>query len=190
MNSDSLNLPHNSFNQSSQAGILQSSLAKIAADLQALLQVEQVNVCQLQPDNQVHVVAEAAHGSSLPSLLFSSFPLDYFAPHSSDLLFQSQIGAMVNAESNTLFQIPRSVSDPESYRVVETMKRIPDGARVLQHLTEMRANLYVVVPIFHHEEPWGLLTAYRPDFSLLATRQLEVVQTLASQLSVAIDRDS
>jgi GAF domain-containing protein len=57
------------------------------------------------------------------------------------------------------------------------------------HLTYLRAmgiNSSVVVPILHHQELWGLIVSHHVEPRPIAEDDLQLVQLLADQVSIAI----
>lgn len=153
-------------------------------NLRSFLEVDRVSICQFQPGDKGQVIAESIQHGRLPSLMLASFPVEALLPHSRELLLEFRIGAMVNVARKTVFRIPPSNLDLDlDLAQVETMTSLADNSHVIRHLTEMGVAFYLVMPIFHREAAWGLLMVHHSEASFISTRKLEVLRTVANQLS-------
>lgn len=157
--------------------------------LRSFLEVDRLSVCQFTENDEVKVVTESINDNRLPPLLSSSFPLDDVLPLSRELFFQFRTGAMVNVARRTVFQIPPSNLNLDSFRF-ETLTYLAENSQMVKHLTDMGVTFYLVMPIFHQETVWGLLMAHHSEVSFVSNRKLEVLGMLVSQLSATITQDA
>ena len=176
-------------NQISQAQNLKGILNEAAVNLSAFLEIDRVNICQLQPDDTVQVIAEVIHDNRLPSLLSTSLPLDDFLPHSREQFLQFRVGAVANLERRTIVQIrPQNFNPPSAH--LEMMNLLPLSARGILNFADRGVHTSLVMPIFQHKAAWGLLVAHHAKASFISTRKLEVLQMAVDQLSVAVTQDA
>lgn len=157
--------------------------------LRSFLEVDRLSVGQLQAGDKAKVVTESIYGDRLSSIQSHYFFLDNILPHSRELFFQFRIGAMINVERKTVFQIPPAQLDVSSFKL-NRLSHLPEGSPILQRLINMGVAFCCVMPIFHDKSPWGVMMAHHSEATFLASRKLEMLGVLVDQLSLSIAQEA
>ncbi|MDJ0703548.1 MAG: GAF domain-containing protein [Leptolyngbyaceae cyanobacterium MO_188.B28] len=175
-------------NQLAQSQNLPAILNQVTANIRSLLEVDRVNICQLQSDETVQVIAESLCNNRFSSLLAAFFPLLNLLPYPPVLLLRFGVGAMVNVQKKTILQL-----SPLNFIMsdqAESTGSLRLSAHSIQQLAEMGVHISLTMPIFHHETVWGLLIAHHSEERFIATRKLKVLKRVIDQLSNAITRNA
>uniref|UniRef100_UPI00320C01B9 histidine kinase n=1 Tax=Synechococcus sp. (strain JA-2-3B'a(2-13)) TaxID=321332 RepID=UPI00320C01B9 len=165
---------------------LDQILRATVEEVRAFLGTDRVKVYRFDPEGHGTVVAEARGGERLPSLLGLTFPAGDIPEEARRLFRLAQVRVIVDVEAQS-----RSISQPESWGLSarvplgEPLQRPVDPCHV-HYLKSMGVASSLVVPLMHHQELWGLLVSHHAEPRPYSQEELQVVQLLADQVSIAI----
>ncbi len=176
-------------NQIRQSLELSRILAATVEEVRAFLGTDRVKVYRFDPEGHGKVVAESVDKSRLPSLLGLAFPAGDIPPEARQLFCQSQVRVIVDVESQS-----RSISQPEYLTVSAKVKSLPDHETLQRSVDPCHAHYLrcmgvassLAVPLMHHQHLWGLLVSHHTEPRPYANEELQVVQLIADQVSIAI----
>lgn len=165
---------------------LQDILDAAAIELQSFLGVDRVKVYQFHADGSGCVMAEYLRPDHrLPSLLGLNFPADDIPPDVRQLFIEARVRNVVDVASGRIGQ--SQLRDPETGELLsgELTWRPLDPCHA-EYLMTMGVRSSVVAPILYQEQLWGLLVSHHVDPMEVQQEQLQGIQLIVEQLSVAI----
>lgn len=164
---------------------LQVILTAAAADLRTFLEIDRVKICKFNPDGSGQVIAESVNDNRLPSILGLHFPGDEIPAEVRELYLKVRVRSIVNVDTKEIAQSPL-------YNL-ETAEIIPSDIRYrpvepchLEYLTAIGVKSSLVLPILYDDQLWGLLACHHSEPRLISESDLELVQMVVDQMSVAI----
>ncbi len=163
---------------------LQDVFTTTVAELRSFLLSDRVKIYKFHHDESGRVVAESVDSSKLPSLLGLNFPADDIPREARELFIKSRIRSIVNVDTQQIGRIPLYDLEEENFSEVDCYR--PVNPCHVEYLTAMGVKSSVVVPIMHHNQLWGLLVSHHTQSHSILESELEVVQMVADQLSLAI----
>jgi light-regulated signal transduction histidine kinase (bacteriophytochrome) len=164
---------------------LEDILKATAVEVRALLGTDRVMIYQFHPDGSGQVVAESIYEEELPSLLGLNFPADDIPPQARELFIKSRVRSVVNVDTGEIGQSPvRNLKTGESI-AEDIYYRSVDQCHV-EYLKAMGVKSSVVAPIFHQDVLWGLLVSHHSKTREVTEYELDAMQMVVEQLSVAI----
>lgn len=183
-------LLHRMTNRIRQSLELSVILAGVTDEVRAFLGTDRVKVYQFESDSSGEVVAESLDGKNLPSLLGQHFPAEDIPPEIRQLYLTKGERTIVNVASRQIGMSSlikdRENSGGTSKEDREQIQfRTVDPCHV-EYLTAMGVQSSLVVPIMDENRLWGLLVSHHSLPRIVTLRELEVVQLVADQTSIAI----
>lgn len=164
---------------------LEEIITVTTAEVRSLLKTDRVMIYKFHPDDSGQVIAESIYENRLPSLLGLNFPADDIPLSARELFIKSRMCSVVNLDTQEIGQIHlrdlengETISEEICYRPVDSCH--------IEYLTAMGVKSSVVAPILYQDELWGLLVSHNSQAHLISEYELEAVQTVVDQLSVAI----
>ncbi|MHC0061660.1 GAF domain-containing protein [Nostoc sp. UIC 10890] len=164
---------------------LEEIITVTTSEVRSLLKTDRVMIYKFHPDGSGQVIAESIYENRLPSLLGLNFPADDIPLSARELFIKSRVCSVVNLETQEIGQIHlrdlengETISEEICYRPVDSCH--------IEYLTAMGVKSSVVAPILYQDELWGLLVSHNSQAHLISEYELEAVQTVVDQLSVAI----
>ncbi len=164
---------------------LQVILTATVAELRSLLGIDRVKVYKFNSDGSGQIIAESVDSNRLPSMLGLHFPEDDIPAETRELYLKSQVRSIVNVDTKQIGYSPlydwktgHIVQDNIHYRPVDPCH--------LEYLTAIGVKSSVVLPILHSDRLWGLLASHHSEPRSISSEDLELVQMVAEQISVAI----
>ena len=195
---------------------LEDILTCTVEEVRSFLKTDRIMIYRFSPDGSGEVVAESIDRNSLPSLKGLNFPADDIPHHAREMYVRSRQRTIVDVNSGTIILSPLDeattgqplASEEMHYRALDPCHRA--------YLMSMGVQSSVVVPILHrrnaqansktetcqspecltrydpennsqsHIELWGLLVSHHSTSGKIYQTDLEVVQLVADQLSIAI----
>ncbi|MGF2034622.1 MAG: GAF domain-containing protein [Nostoc sp. CmiVER01] len=155
------------------------------AEVRSLLKTDRVMIYKFHADGSGQVIAESIYNNCLPSLLGLNFPADDIPPTARELFIKSRVRSVVNVDTQKIGQSHlhdlengETISDEIRYRPVDPCH--------LEYLTAMGVKSSVVAPIIYQDQLWGLLVSHNSQARLISEYELEAIQMVVEQLSVAI----
>jgi light-regulated signal transduction histidine kinase (bacteriophytochrome) len=179
-------LLHRMMNRIRQSLELPEILAGTVAEVRAFLGTDRVKVYRFDADASGEVVAESVNEKSLPSLLGQHFPAEDIPPEAREMFLKARQRSIVDVAAQQIGLSPLdSLETGESLPEDDILFRCTDPCHV-EYLTSMGVQSSLVVPILHRHQLWGLLVSHHSSPHQVTQRELQIVQLVADQLSIAI----
>lgn len=155
-------------------------------EIQQFLRVDRVKIYQFAEDGSGAVVAETILGDRLPSLLHLHFPASDIPPETRQRFVQlrQRVITDVAAQLKTTHGIDEN--DPNDYPLLRDVRYSPADPCHLEYLKAMGVKSSVVLPILHQKKLWGLLAIHNREPRYFSEAELQIVQLLVDQISIAI----
>lgn len=179
-------LLHQISNRIRQSLELPEILSTAVEEIRAFLEVDRVKVYRFEADGSGEVIAEALLDDRLPSLLNLRFPASDVPPQSRDLFVKARQRVIVDvvAQRQTRQQLD-SLETGESLTESD-IRHTPVDPCHIQYLLTMGVLSSLIVPILHHRRLWGLLAVHHAQPRPFSESELQIVQLLVDQVSIAI----
>ncbi|MDZ8027717.1 MAG: GAF domain-containing protein [Nostoc sp. DedQUE11] len=164
---------------------LEEIITVTTAEVRSLLQTDRVMIYKFHPDGSGQVIAESIYNNRLPSLLGLNFPADDIPPSARELFVKSRVRSVVNVDTQEIGQSHlhdlengETISQQICYRPVDPCH--------IEYLKAMGVKSSMVAPILYQNQLWGLLVSHNSEARLILESELEALQIVVDQLSVAI----
>ncbi len=164
---------------------LSEILSATATEVRTFLKTDRVKLYRFEPDGSGEVVAESVQGQKLPSLLGHRFPAEDIPQEARELFLITRQRHIVNVAEQEIGISPLLHAQTQQPLNPDIWFRSVDPCHV-EYLTNMGVQSSLVVPVLHDQTLWGLLVAHHTTPRRIRPRQLEVVQLVADQVSVAL----
>ena len=164
---------------------LEDIISATTTEVRFLLGTDRVMIYQFHDDGSGQVIAEAIYNNHLPSLLGLNFPADDIPPHARELFVKSRVRSVVNVDDGKIGQSP-AINVETGETICEKIKYRPVDPCHIEYLTAMGVKSSVVAPIIYQQQLWGLLVSHHSQSREVAEYELEAMQMVVEQLSVAI----
>jgi PAS domain S-box-containing protein len=172
-------------NRIRQSVELPAILSVTVAEIRGFLETDRVKIYRFDTDGSGEVVAESVDQERLPSLLGQHFPAQDIPSEARELFLLARQRSIVDVAAQQIGLSPVPETD-ESIELKNDIRfRSVDPCHV-EYLSSMGVQSSLVVPILHREQLWGLLVSHHSLPHQITERELEVVQLVADQLSIAI----
>ena len=178
-------LLHRMMNRIRQSLELPAILTGTVAEVRTFLETDRVKVYRFDTDGSGEVVAESVVKERLPSLLGQHFPAEDIPLEARELFIKARQRSIVDLAAQQIGVSPldcpetgESIADDIRFRPVDSCH--------IEYLTSMGVQSSLVVPILHHDQLWGLLVSHHSLPRQVTERELQIVQLVADQLSIAI----
>lgn len=179
---------------------LQEVLAATAREVRSFLGTDRVKVYRFHPDEHGEVIAESIYNDRLPSLLGLHFPADDIPPQARELFLKARQRSIVDLVNQQIIlsrpDAPKTtatedltVEEVRKHSIEEIYQRAVDPCHV-EYLMAMGVKSSLVVPILHRDQLWGLLVSHHAEPRLFSEQELQVLQLLVDQVSIAIAQAS
>ncbi|MEH2135239.1 GAF domain-containing protein [Nostoc sp.] len=159
------------------------------AEVRSLLKTDRVMIYKFHADGNGQVIAESIYNNRLPSLLGLNFPADDIPLNARELFVKSRVRSVVNVDTQEIGQIHLRDLDNGETISEEIRYRSVDSCHI-EYLKAMGVKSSVVAPILYQDKLWGLLVSHNSQARLISEYELEAVQMVVDQLSVAIAQSS
>ncbi|WYM03227.2 MAG: GAF domain-containing sensor histidine kinase [Gloeotrichia echinulata DVL01] len=164
---------------------LEEILTITTAQVRSLVGIDRVIIYKFHGDGSGQVIGESIYQNRLPSLLGLNFPADDIPTHTRELFINSRVRSMVNVDTQQMTQI--RLRDWENAEIIsEEISYHRADLCHIEYLKAMGVKFTLVVPILHQEQLWGLLVSHHSESYSISQYELEAVQIVVDQLSVAI----
>jgi light-regulated signal transduction histidine kinase (bacteriophytochrome) len=164
---------------------LQVILTVTVTELRSFIGVDRVKVYKFNPDGSGQVLAESVNNNRLPSILGLNFPGDEIPQEIRELYVKLQIRSIVNVDTREIGQSAPYEKETEEI-ISKQMRYRPVDSCHLEYLTAMGVKSSLVLPILHNEQLWGLLACHHSQPRSIPESEVEVMQMVVDQLSIAI----
>ncbi|WP_366665029.1 EAL domain-containing protein [Microcoleus sp. bin48.metabat.b7b8b9.023] len=165
---------------------LQEILTTTAREIRSFLGSDRVKVYRFDADGSGEVIAEAINGENVPSLLGLRFPAGDIPPSAREMFVKARQRVIVDV--GLQHKIINRLDCPETGQTlaVEDIRYCPVDPCHAEYLEAMGARSSLTVPIVHQNQLWGLLACHHSQPKRFSDRELNIVQLLVDQLSIAI----
>ncbi len=164
---------------------LEDILKTTTTEVRSLLGTDRVMIYKFHADESGQVIAESIDNDRLPSLLGLNFPADDIPLNARELFIKSQVRSVVNVETQQIGHSPLCDLETGELLSENIHYRTVDPCHV-KYLTAMGVKSSLVAPILCQKELWGLLVSHHSETHEILEYEIEVVQMVVDQLSVAI----
>lgn len=161
-------------------------LTTTVQEIRSFLGIDRVKIYRFAPDRSGEVIAESIYESRLPSLLGLRFPSRDIPPHALELFLKARQRVIVDVIAG--LKIQEQLDSPLTGQslVTEDIRYYQAEPCHLKYLEIMGVHSSLIVPILHQNRLWGLLACHHSQQRQFAERELQIVQLLVDQLSIAI----
>ena len=187
---DGQGILHRITNRIRQSLELQEILDTTVEETCAFLETDRVKIYRFHPDGSGEVLAESLRGNRLPSLTGLNFPAGDIPSHARDLFVKSRLRVIVDVASQRKILNQLDHSETGEHLDVEQIRYSPVDSCHAEYLATMSVYSSLVVPILHQKQLWGLLVSHHAEPRQYSQNELQVVQLLVDQLSIAIAQAS
>ncbi|MEH2180729.1 GAF domain-containing protein [Nostoc sp.] len=168
---------------------LEEIIKVTTTEVQSLLKTDRVMIYKFHPDGSGQVIAESIDNNCLPSLLGLNFPYDDIPSYARELFIKSRVRSVVNVNTKEIGQVHlRDLDNGET--ISEEIRYRPVDPCHIEYLTAMGVNSSVVAPILYQDQLWGLLVSHNSKARLISEYELEAIQMIVEQLSMAITQST
>ena len=175
---------------------LQEVLDTAVTEVRAFLKADRVKIYKFDEDGNGQVIAESIAGDRLPSLKGLHFPAGDIPPQARELFLKARVRSIVNLEKQQIrlsqpVRLPSTATGELTAQEVRQeslnnlLQRPVDPCHV-EYLTLMGVKATMVVPLVNNGKLWGLLIAHHRRAKTISNRSLQIIQTVAEQLEMAI----
>ncbi|MDF5728109.1 MAG: GAF domain-containing protein [Rhizonema sp. PD38] len=179
------NLLHRIINSVRRTLDLQDILTTTVAEVRSLLGTDRVMIYKFHADSSGQVIAESIHNNRLPSLLLLNFPADDIPPYARELFIKSRVRSVVDVDTLKIGYSP-SLELENGELTSEQIHYRPLDSCHAEYLTAMGVKSSLIAPIINQDKLWGLLVSHHSDPRSVSEYEIEAVQMVVDQLSVAI----
>ncbi|NJK48458.1 GAF domain-containing protein [Candidatus Gracilibacteria bacterium] len=179
-------LLHRIMNRIRQSLELSQILAMTVTEVRNFLGTDRVMVYRFDSDGSGEVVAESVRSNRLPSLRGQHFPAEDIPEEVRKLYLKTRLRSIADVDRQIIGLSPLDCSETgESLAKEDIYYRSIDTCH-LEYLTAMGVKSSLVVPILQGNKLWGLLVSHHRLARRITEIELQVVQSIADQVSIAI----
>ncbi|MBW4679640.1 MAG: GAF domain-containing protein [Microcoleus vaginatus WJT46-NPBG5] len=165
---------------------LREILTATVAEVRAFLNTDRVKIYRFNRDESGEVIAESIYNDRLPSLLGLNFPADDIPPHARELFRTARVRSIVNVGQQQIGLSPLDCAETGKFLETENIRYQSLDPCHATYLTAMGVQSSVVVPIVDGDRLWGLLVSHHSETLEISEQQLQVLQQIVDQVSIAI----
>ncbi len=173
---------------------LKEILAATVTEMRAFLGTDRVKVYRFAADATGQVIAESVDMKRLPALQGLYFPAADVPPHARAMFIKARVRSIIDVPAQRIIlncmEYPSTTEDLTVEQVLskssaDIFERMVAPCHV-EYLTYMGVQSSLVVPILHGNKLWGLLAAHHAEPKAFSQEQLDIVQMISDQVSIAI----
>ena len=179
-------LLHRMMNRIRQSLELSEILSVTVAEVCDFLGTDRVMVYQFDADESGEVVAESVKGDRLPSLLGQHFPAQDIPGEIRGLYLKTRLRSIVDVSKQQIGLSPLDCLETGAPLDKEDTRFRPVDPCHVEYLTAMNVQSSLVVPILYDCRLWGLLVSHHSLPQRMTEESLQVLQSIADQVSIAI----
>lgn len=165
---------------------LQEILATAVDEIRAFLNIDRVKIYRFEADGSGEVIAESIRDNRLPSLRGLHFPADDIPPEARQMFVKSRQRVIVDVEAQRKTTHQLDCPDTGKNYLTEDIRYGSVDPCHVEYLQSMGVSASLVVPILYQNQLWGLLVAHHAKPHRFIEQELQFVQLLADQISIAI----
>ncbi|AFY82569.1 bifunctional diguanylate cyclase/phosphodiesterase [Oscillatoria acuminata] len=165
---------------------LNEILETTAREIRAFLNTHRVKIYRFEEDGSGEVIAESIQDDRLPSMLGLRFPATDIPVKSRELFLTARQRVIVDVVSGRKTTEELDFSDNGESISRGGIRYWPVDPCHSEYLTNMGVSSSLAIPILHQHHLWGLLVSHHGKPRRYSEREIEVVQLLVDQMSIAI----
>ena len=165
---------------------LEEILTTTVQEIRSFLATDRVKIYRFNPDDSGEVIAESINGTRLPPLFGLRFPAEDVPSKARELFVKARQRVIVDVAAGR--KILNQLDSPRTGKSLarEDIQHYPVDPCHREYLTTMGVSSSLVVPILHQNRLWGLLVSHHSKPRRYDERELQIVQLLVDQVSIAI----
>lgn len=165
---------------------LQEILTTAVQEVRTFLDIDRVKVYRFEPDGCGVVIAESIQDERLPSLLGLRFPAEDIPPQARELFLKTRQRVIVDVASQRKTTTSLDSEETGQPLLTADLRYAPVDSCHVQYLLAMGVLSSLVLPIVHKQQLWGLVAVHHASPRSFSKRELQMVQLLIDQVSIAI----
>lgn len=179
-------LLHQITNRIRQSLELPEILTTAVEEIRVFLDVDRVKIYRFEADGTGEVIAESIKDNNLPSLLNLRFPAEDVPQRTRQMFVTVRQRVIVDvlAQRQAIHQLDHPQTGENLAN--SDIRYAPLDPCHAQYLSAMGVQSSLVIPILHQKRLWGLLAVHHASSRQYAERELQIVQLLVDQVSIAI----
>jgi light-regulated signal transduction histidine kinase (bacteriophytochrome) len=175
---------------------LQEILSATVTEVRTFLGSDRVKIYRFDTDGSGQVIAEATDPARLPPLMGLHFPAGDIPPHAREMFVKARQRSIVSIPDQLItlsrMDCPDTTGDltleeVQQQPIADILQRPVDPCHV-EYLTAMGVQSSLVMPLMHQQHLWGLLVSHHAEPQRFSEADLQIVQLLADQVSIAISQ--
>ncbi|EAW37125.1 GAF domain-containing protein [Lyngbya sp. PCC 8106] len=180
----------------SQSLELEEILTATVAEVRAFLETDRVMIYQFSADDSGQVMAESIDENHLSSLKGLHFPADDIPTTAREMFRTLGQRSIVNIATGQIGWSPIKTDETENFSISEEINYRSVDPCHIAYLKAMGVQSSLVIPIFHQEslesnrQLWGLLVSHHAEPWEISESQLQLIQMIVDQLSIAIKQST
>jgi PAS domain S-box-containing protein len=178
-------LLHRMIDRIRQSLELSEILAATVTEVRSFLGTDRVKVYRFDADGSGKVIAESIQAQRLPSLLGHHFPASDIPPEARELFLKARQRSIVDVTAQQIGVSPL-VSPETGQSLTSDIRFRPVDPCHVDYLTAMGVQSSLAIPILYADQLWGLLVSHHRAPYWIRERDLQILQLVADQVSVAI----
>ncbi|HEY9853065.1 MAG TPA: GAF domain-containing protein [Leptolyngbyaceae cyanobacterium] len=172
---------------------LSEILAATVHEIRDFLSTDRVMVYRFNADNSGEVIAESINEFRLPTLKGLNFPADDIPAYAREQFVKARQRSIVDVENQRIGLSCLDCPETGEPLAVDIRYRPVDPCHI-EYLKAMGVKSSLVVPILNYDigsqqsnpKLWGLLVSHNAQSRPISEEELQVVQQVADQVSIAI----
>ncbi|MBD2027569.1 EAL domain-containing protein [Leptolyngbya sp. FACHB-711] len=165
---------------------LQEILTTAAQEIRGFLDIDRVKVYRFEPDGSGIVIAESIQDARLPSLLGLRFPAGDIPSQARELFLRTRQRVIVDVSAQRKTLNALDCQETGQPLLIEDLRYAPVDPCHVQYLLAMGVMASLVLPIVHKQQLWGLVAIHHASPRHFSKQELQMVQLLIDQVSIAI----
>lgn len=179
-------LLHQITNRIRQSLELPEILNTAVREIRTFLNVDRVKIYRFDQDGSGEVIAESIKQKRLPSLLNLRFPAEDIPTHDREMFIKARQRVIVDVATQRRTLQRLDSLETGQHLPTYDIRYAPVEPCHVQYLTTMGVMASLIIPILHQRHLWGLLAVHHATPRRFTEREIEVIQLLVDQLSIAI----
>ncbi|MFY7806309.1 MAG: EAL domain-containing protein [Limnoraphis robusta] len=177
---------HQITNRIRQSLELPEILNATVEETRLFLDVDRVKIYRFDADGSGEVIAESIKDKNLPSLLNLKFPATDIPSRDRHLFIKARQRVIVDVAAQR--RITNQLDSPETGEQLpkEDIRYATVDPCHVQYLSAMGVQASLVTPILYNKQLWGLLAVHHKTPRPYTERELQILQLIVDQVSVAI----
>ncbi|NER32956.1 MAG: GAF domain-containing protein [Oscillatoria sp. SIO1A7] len=165
---------------------LNDILTATVAEVRSFLGTDRVMVYRFHADGSGEVIVESLDPGRIPPLQGLNFPADDIPIEARQLFLKARTRSIVDVGLEQIGLSHLDSPDPNNYPLAQDIRYRPVDPCHVTYLKAMGVHSSLVVPILYQNQLWGLLVSHHSQPRSFDEEDLEIVQLVADQVSIAI----